>query len=74
MYIYRNIVIMGAIIVKADKKSNKILSELARRLGGSVINLEDEQYEDIALGAAMDSVRTGELVDRETIMQKLSGK
>lgn len=65
---------MGAIIVKADKKSNKILSELARRLGGSVINLEDEQYEDIALGAAMDSVRTGELVDRETIMQKLSGK
>lgn len=74
MYIYRNIVIMGAIIVKADKKSNKILSELARRLGGSVINLEDEQYEDIALGAAMDSVRTDELVDRETIMQKLSGK
>jgi hypothetical protein len=65
---------MGAIIVKADKKSNKILSELARRLGGSVINLEDEQYEDIALGAAMDSVRTDELVDRETIMQKLSGK
>lgn len=65
---------MGAIIVKADKKSNKILSELARRLGGSVINLEDEQYEDIALGAAMDSVKTGELVDRETIMQKLSGK
>lgn len=74
MYIYRNILIMGAIIVKADKKSNKILSELARRLGGSVINLEDEQYEDIALGAAMDSVRTDELVDRETIMQKLSGK
>ena len=65
---------MGAIIVKADKKSNKILSELARRLGGSVINLEDEQYEDIALGAAMDSVRTDALVDRETIMQKLSGK
>lgn len=65
---------MGAIIVKADKKSNKILSELARRLGGSVINLEDEQYEEIALGTAMDAVKTGELVDRESIMQKLSGK
>ncbi|NLX29135.1 MAG: hypothetical protein GXY59_09210 [Bacteroidales bacterium] len=65
---------MGAIIVKADRKSNKILSELARRLGGSVINLEDEQYEEIALGTAMDAVKTGELVDRESIMQKLSGK
>ena len=63
---------MGAIIVKADRKSNKILSELARRLGGSVINLEDEQYEEIALGTAMDAVKTGELVDRESIMQKLS--
>ena len=60
--------------MKADRKSNKILSELARRLGGSVINLEDEQYEEIALGTAMDAVKTGELVDRESIMQKLSGK
>jgi len=65
---------MGAIIVKADRKSNKILSELARRLGGSVINLEDKQYEEIALGTAMVAVKTGELVDRESIMQKLSGK
>ena len=65
---------MGAIIVKADKKSNKILSELARRLGGSVINLEDKQYEEVALGTAMVAVKTGELVDRESIMQKLSGK
>ncbi len=60
--------------MKADRKSNKILSELARRLGGSVINLEDEQYEEIALGTAMDAIKTGELVDRESIMQKLSGK
>ena len=65
---------MGAIIIKADKKSNKILSELARKLGGSVINLEDEQYEDFALGTEMDEAKIGELVDRESIMQKLSGK
>lgn len=65
---------MGAIIIKADKKSNKILSELARRLGGSVINLEDEQYEDFALGRAMDAAKTGELADRESILRKLSGK
>jgi hypothetical protein len=65
---------MGAIIVKADRKSNKILSELARRLGGSVINLEDDQYEEFVLGTAMDAAKTGELVARESIMRKLSGK
>lgn len=65
---------MGAIIVKADKKSNKLLSELARKLGGSVLNLEDEQFEEIVLGTAMDAVKTGELADRDKIMRKLSGK
>ena len=49
---------MGAIIIRADKKSNKILSELARKLGGTVINLEDEQYEDIALRASIDDSKT----------------
>ena len=65
---------MGAIIIKADKTSNRILSELARKLGGSVINLEDEQYEDFALGSAIDSAKTGETVDRDLIMQKLKNK
>ncbi|MGV8134369.1 MAG: hypothetical protein AB2L20_04075 [Mangrovibacterium sp.] len=62
---------MGAIIIKADKKSNKILADLAKKLGGNVINLEDDQYEDFALGARMDSEKTGEIVSRESIMQKL---
>jgi predicted short-subunit dehydrogenase-like oxidoreductase (DUF2520 family) len=61
---------MGAIIIKADKKSNKILSDLARRLGGSVIILEDEQYEDFALGSAMDKAKTGEWEDRENAISK----
>jgi hypothetical protein len=65
--------IMGAIIIKADKKSNKILSELAKKLGGDVINLADEQYEDFALGSIMDSVKTGQTVDRESIIKRLKG-
>jgi len=48
---------MGAIIIKADKKSNKILSELARRLGGSVINLEDEQNEDNSPKIGITSIK-----------------
>ena len=65
---------MGAIIIKADKKSNKILSDLAKKLGGNVITLADDQYEDIALGSLMDSVKTGKTVSRESIMQYLKGK
>ena len=64
---------MGAIIIKADKKSNKLLTDLAKKLGGNVINLADEQYEDFAIGYAMDSVKTGETVDKESIIMKLKG-
>lgn len=65
---------MGAIIIKADKKSNKILSDLAKKLGGNVISLEDSQYEDFAIGYAMDLVKTGKTVDRESIIMKLKGR
>lgn len=65
---------MGAIIIKADNESNKILSELAKKLGGNVMKLADEQYEDFALGTAMDALKTGEKVDRESIMMKLKNK
>lgn len=65
---------MGAIIIKADKKSNKILSDLAKKLGGNVMTIADDQYEDFALGALMDSVKTGKTVSRESIMHQLKGK
>jgi hypothetical protein len=65
---------MGAFIIKADEESNKILSDLARKLGGSVISIDDRQFEDFALGTAMDKVKTGELSYRDEIMKKLSEK
>ena len=65
---------MGAIIIKADNQSNKILAELAKKLGGNVMNLKDEQYEDFILGALMDSVKTGQIVSRESVMKKLKIK
>ena len=65
---------MGAIIIKADNKSNKILSDLARKLGGNVFSLSEDQYEDLLLGQLMDSQKTGELVSRESILKKLKTK
>ncbi len=65
---------MGAIIIKADNQSSKILKELAERLGARVTNVKDEQYEDFILGNLMDSVKTGKTVSREEIFKKLNGK
>jgi hypothetical protein len=65
---------MGAIIIKADNQSSKILKELAERLGARVTNVKDEQYEDFILGTLMDSVKTGKTVSREEIFRKLNGK
>jgi hypothetical protein len=62
---------MGAIIIKADTKSNKILSDLAKKLGANVLSVKDEQFEDFALGTLMNTVKTNENVSRDLIMKKL---
>ena len=63
---------MGAIIIKTDQKSSKILKELAVQLGAVVTNVKDEHYEDFMLGTLMDSEKTGEIVSREEIFKKLN--
>ena len=62
---------MGAIIIRADQKSSKILKELAVQLGAVVTNVKDEHYEDFMLGTLIDSEKTGEIVSREEIFKKL---
>jgi hypothetical protein len=62
---------MGAIIIRADQKSSKLLKELAVQLGAVVTNVIDEHYEDFMLGTLMDSEKTGEIVSREEIFKKL---
>ena len=62
---------MSAIVIKTDKKNSKLLSELAKRLGGNVMQINDEQYEDFALGFLMDKVKTNETVSRQEVMKKL---
>jgi hypothetical protein len=61
---------MSTILIKADKQSNKILAELAKKLGGNVIDLKDEQFEDFMLGNLMDKVKTGKTVSKESILKK----
>lgn len=62
---------MGAIVIKSDSKSLKLITELAKRLGSKVSKLNDEQLEDFTFGEMMKEAKTGETVSRETVMNKL---
>ena len=65
---------MSAIVIKADNQNTKILKELAKKLGADVLNINEDQFEDLALGMMMDKVETGETVNRDSIMNKLEKK
>ena len=65
---------MGAIIIKGDSESNKILARLAEKLGNKVISIDEEEFEDFAFGKLMDENKTGETVSREEIMRKLKNE
>ena len=62
---------MGAVVIKIDEKNNRLISKLVKELGGKAISINDEQYEDFALGQLMDKEKTDETVSREIVMKKL---
>jgi len=65
---------MSVILIKGDSQSNKLLKELAKKLGASVLLLNDSQFEELALGALMDQEKTGELVSKDSVLKKLKRK
>ncbi len=66
---------MASIIIQSDNADNvELIAKLAKKLGGHVSNVTDEQSEDIALGNIMQASKTGENVSRDEIMKKLRGK
>jgi hypothetical protein len=62
---------MGAVVIKIDEKNNRLISKLVKELGGNVISINDDQYDDFALGKLMDTVKSNETVSREEIMKKI---
>ena len=65
---------MSTILIKTDNKNSKLLSELAKQLGGNVLAVNDEQFEDFMLGTIMDTVKTGKTVSKKSILKKLKSK
>lgn len=62
---------MNTILVKLDKSHNKIIAELIKKLGGSVMEVNNVVLEDLLLGSMMEEEKTGKTVSRSTIMKKL---
>ena len=65
---------MGAIVIKADARSKKLIQELAEKLGADVSSMNAEQYEDFLLGNLMETEKTGKTVSKATILKKLKTK
>jgi len=64
---------MSALLIKTKSANNlKLLKALAKQLGGNVLSIKDEQFEDFSLGTLMNKVKTNQTVSREAIMKKLN--
>ena len=61
-------------MIEADAQSSKILSSLAKRLGGRVVGLTRQQYEDFLLGELMEKSKTKRSVTRSAVMKELKKK
>ena len=62
------------LLIKTNAENSKILKQLAEKLGGKALLLDDEALEDFVLGTLMDKVKTNEIVSREEVMKKLMVK
>ncbi len=59
------------IIESSDPKNVKLISELAKKLGDRVKSITATETEDLLLGDLMNSVKTGEYVDKADVMKAL---
>ncbi len=63
---------MASIIIQSDNSDNlELIAKLSQKLGIHVNSVTEEQSEDLAMGAIMTNVKTGEPVSRDSIMKKL---
>jgi hypothetical protein len=65
---------MSALVIKADNKSKKIISELVKKLGGNVMSINDEQLENIVFGKMIQDSKSGELVSKDEVIKSLKTK
>jgi len=65
---------MAAIVIMVDNQNTRILRASAKKPGANVLNINEEQFEDLAHGTLTDRIRKGKTVSRESIMKILDSK
>lgn len=50
---------MGAIVIKSDSKSLKLIMEIAKCMGRQVTKLDNDQLEDFTFGEMLKEAKTG---------------
>jgi hypothetical protein len=64
---------METIVLYSNSKENlRLIADLASKIGISVKYLTDEEKEDIGMVNAIKKGRTGEFVDTEDYLERLS--
>jgi len=64
---------METVVLNSNSKADlKLITDIARKIGVSVKYLTDEEKEDLGLLNAINKGRTGEFVDTEDFIGKLS--
>jgi len=59
------------IIESSDPKNVKLLTELAKKLGDRVKSISATEMEDLLFGDLLESVKTGEYVNKADVMRAL---
>ncbi len=62
---------MSVLVIQGDESSQKLILELARKMGSKVVSIKNSQAEDFLFGNLMEKEKTGKLVSREKILKAL---
>lgn len=62
---------MSTILIEGDARTNKLLQELAKKMGAKVKVLSDSKKEDLGLLSLMGEADRNKKVSKQTILKKL---
>ncbi len=64
---------MAALIIETTNSKNlKLIAELAKRLGSNVKTISIEDMEDLVFGEMIHKAKSGELISKEELFNKLA--
>lgn len=62
---------MSVLVIQGDESNQRLILELARKLGSKAVSIKNSQAEDFLFGNLMEKEKTGNIVSREKIFKAL---